>query len=77
VRVYERILRPARERHVLLQRHLQAVRPHAPHRRAAHPRELLEPRTQIVRRDGEEVAGDATRGSSLDLPPGSHLQRMR
>ena len=35
---------PARQRHVLLQRDLQAVGPDAAHRRAAHPRQLLEGR---------------------------------
>src|SRR5271170_6822111 len=76
VNVDQRIIAPARERHLLLERNVDAIRPLASHVGRAHPRQSLKPGAQPLQIQREEVAGNVLSGDFLDLIARNMYQRV-
>src|SRR5438874_4257855 len=66
---------PARERHVLLDRNLEPIRPRSPYRRLAHPGQALERGTQLLNACREEVAAAEARHTGLDAAARRLIER--
>src|SRR4051812_499201 len=67
VGVNKRRRAPASERHMLLQRNFETIRPLAPHINVAHPRQLFETGARALEVERKEVALDFPDDNGLDL----------